>query len=272
MREQPRPSYDRSALLRVAVAATRAGEAVFRSGLTPDRRAIVAVREPGDYTTAIDLEVESAIVACLRLERPDDTIVAEEVSSTYGTSGLSWFVDPIDGTRNVVAGRQEVAICVGLVDGTRPILGSICLPHENIFLAGDAAGGTVTVNDHPYRRASADIAPSDVLLSLPSRGLAALLPTLGNALPQSIRITGALGYDLALLALGRVDARLGGFYKNVDAVAGVAIVRAAGGFVVGDRGEPWAVGSRDLTAVSTMEIYHWLRGLDLTGRASAQHP
>src|SRR3954462_15664216 len=55
-----------------------------------------------DLVTVFDKAAETTIVAGLAAARPDDAVVGEEGTDRAGTSGISWFVDPIDGTTNFV--------------------------------------------------------------------------------------------------------------------------------------------------------------------------
>ena len=48
-----------------------------------------------DLVSEADERAEAAIVAAIRSKRPDDAIVAEEGSGAQGTSGVSWYVDPV---------------------------------------------------------------------------------------------------------------------------------------------------------------------------------
>src|SRR5690606_15191627 len=60
-----------------------------------------------DIVTEFDKAAERLIVAGIRADRPDDTIVGEEGADHEGTSGYAWHVDPIDGTTNFVYGLPE---------------------------------------------------------------------------------------------------------------------------------------------------------------------
>jgi myo-inositol-1(or 4)-monophosphatase len=57
---------------------------------------------PTDMVTAVDKASEARIVAALHARRPDDGIVAEEGSASTATTGVTWVIDPIDGTTNFV--------------------------------------------------------------------------------------------------------------------------------------------------------------------------
>ena len=93
---------DPDALLRLATGLAREAGALALAG----RRGSVLERDTKSSTTDLvtqhDRAAESLIVDRLVTERPGDAIVGEEGAARDGTSGYSWFLDPIDGTTNFV--------------------------------------------------------------------------------------------------------------------------------------------------------------------------
>src|SRR5205085_3473032 len=79
---------------------------------------------PTDMVTAVDKASEARIVAALHARRPSDGVVAEEGSASPSETGVTWVIDPIDGTTNFVYGYPATAVSVAAVDG------------ENASLAG----------------------------------------------------------------------------------------------------------------------------------------
>jgi myo-inositol-1(or 4)-monophosphatase len=69
-----------------------------------------------DVVTLHDRAAEATIVAALTARRPDDAIIGEEGTERIGTSGLSWFLDPIDGTVNFLYGFPLWSTSVGVAD------------------------------------------------------------------------------------------------------------------------------------------------------------
>ncbi|PKP63896.1 MAG: histidinol-phosphatase, partial [Alphaproteobacteria bacterium HGW-Alphaproteobacteria-8] len=78
-----------------------------------------------DPVTAADREVEAAMRAVLGARRPQDAVLGEEASATPGASGLTWVLDPIDGTRSFISGAPSWGVLVALNDGLRPVIGII---------------------------------------------------------------------------------------------------------------------------------------------------
>ncbi|MEN8831825.1 inositol monophosphatase family protein, partial [Pacificibacter sp.] len=84
-----------------------------------------------DPVTVADRASEEAMRAVISKMRPDDAIHGEEFGPKSGTSGLTWVLDPIDGTRGFISGtptwgvliacRDEAKVHVGVID--QPYIG-----------------------------------------------------------------------------------------------------------------------------------------------------
>ena len=66
----------------------------------PDDLGVVSKSTATDPVTEMDQRSQELIVRLLDESRPDDAVMGEEEGGTAGTSGLTWVVDPIDGTVN----------------------------------------------------------------------------------------------------------------------------------------------------------------------------
>ncbi len=110
---------DLDALADLAVRAAAAGAAVHAAG----PGAVHSKSEPGDLVTDVDVEAERRACEVIRAERLDDGVVAEEGGRRPGSTGVTWYVDGLDGTANFVRGYPAHAVSVGAeVDG-RPAVG-----------------------------------------------------------------------------------------------------------------------------------------------------
>src|SRR5207244_11135627 len=102
-----------------------------------------------DLVSEADERAEAAIVAAIRSKRPDDAIVAEEGSGAQGTSGVSWYVDPLDGTINYLYGIPHWSVTICCADTAGPLAGVVFDPvREELFAATRGAGGA-RLNDQP---------------------------------------------------------------------------------------------------------------------------
>ena len=109
-----------------------------------------------DVVTAADHEAERLLVAGISAARPDDGILGEEGADTVGTSGITWVIDPIDGTVNYLYGLPAYAVSIAATvadesaasaragnthDGRRAVAGAVYLPVTQELFAAAAGGG-----------------------------------------------------------------------------------------------------------------------------------
>lgn len=147
-----------------------------------------------------------------------------------------WIVDPIDGTREFVKGIPEWAVSVGLIEDGRPVAGGMCNPQTGeLFLGSPAAG--LTINGQRAGVSHRRLPGARLLASRSEirRGEWDRFNQAGFAYSPM----GSIAYKLALVAAGRADATFTLVPKSEwDVAAGVALVEAAGGWVVGLDGKP----------------------------------
>lgn len=185
-----------------------------------------------DVVTLHDRAAEATIVAALTARRPGDAIVGEEGTQRPGTSGLSWYLDPIDGTTNFLYGLPLWSTSVGVADGDGAIAGAVFVPVTGELFA--AARGQGATRNGDTIHASSEVDASLALVAtgfgyLPqrraeqSRRLAALIEHI-----RDIRRGGSAAIDLCYTAAGMVDAYYEDGLNSWDVVAGELIAREAG--------------------------------------------
>jgi fructose-1,6-bisphosphatase/inositol monophosphatase family enzyme len=82
-----------------------------------------------DPVTAADRLSEERMRAILASRRPEDAILGEEFGAKSGTSGLTWVLDPIDGTRGYLSGTPTWGVLISVRDEAGPIYGIIDQPY-----------------------------------------------------------------------------------------------------------------------------------------------
>jgi myo-inositol-1(or 4)-monophosphatase len=141
-----------------------------------------------------------------------------------------WVVDPLDGTREFVKGIPEFCVSIGFVEDGRPVAGGIYNPATDETFLGSIEAG-VTCNGKPVRPSQRSSLEGAIILASRSevkRG--EWKPFEGGTF--SVRPMGSVAYKLALVAAGLADVTFTLTPKNEwDVVAGVALVKSAGGFV-----------------------------------------
>ena len=86
---------------------------------------------PTDLVSEADLASERAIRELLARRRPDDGFVGEEGGREEGSSGLSWVVDPLDGTINFLFGIPQWCVSVAVRDGAGTLAGAVYDPNRD---------------------------------------------------------------------------------------------------------------------------------------------
>ena len=141
-----------------------------------------------------------------------------------------WIVDPLDGTREFVAGIPEFCVSIGFAENSRPVAGGICNPATNEIMLGAIDSG-VWYNGKPARCSRRTALQGSLILASRSEVNRGEWQQFQGG-PFEIRAMGSVAYKLALVAAGRADATFTLTPKHEwDVAAGAALVESAGGFV-----------------------------------------
>lgn len=148
-----------------------------------------------------------------------------------------WVVDPLDGTREFVAGIPEWCVSVALVEGGRAVAGGISNPATGETIIG-ATGRGVTLNGAPVRLSERTSLDGAMVLGSRSEVKRGEWDRFQDA-PFEMRPMGSVAYKLSLVAAGRADATWTLVPKHEwDIAAGVALIQAVGGEVYTLDGKP----------------------------------
>lgn len=194
---------------------------------------------PTDLVTEADEAAERFIFDGLREARPDDSIVSEEGSKAEGSSGITWVVDPLDGTINFVYGIPQWCVSIGIEGRVRA--GVVYDPsRDELFTDADALTPS-SQTDLSQALIATGFSYSSEMRIRQSKLLTGILPNV-----RDIRRAGSCALDLCWVAAGRFD----GFYEDDthrwDISAGLAIIEAAGGHVKTKDALTIAAGTEDL--------------------------
>lgn len=225
----------------------------FRSGRAADNKADAGF----DPVTAADIGVETAIRALIARERPEDGVLGEEGEPAPSRSGLTWVIDPIDGTRAFIAGLPTWTILIGLQDDTGPILSVIDQPFTAERFSGLAGREAWLDHQGGRRRITARQTArrlDDAVLSTTDPGLfdadeAEAFAGLARA--AKVRRYGLDAYGYAALALGGVDLVVESGLKAWDVTALVPVVTGAGGVISDWSGGPCHAGGQIVAAANS---------------------
>jgi len=271
-----------TALRDLAVRLANAAGALVREG-RPDRVEVAATKSSDvDPVTVMDRASEDLLREMIAAERPDDAILGEEGDDVAGTSGLTWVLDPIDGTVNYLYGVASWAVSVAVVAGppepaTWTILAG-CVHSVADGRTWSAGLGEGATRDGAPVRVGAPASLGSCLVGTgfgydaERRGEQAQVLT--QVLPRirDIRRLGSAAIDLCLLADGSLDLYYERGLNPWDMAAGAIVATEAGATVTGLRGGPagnamTVAGPSGLVA----ELAEILEAADADGASPARH-
>lgn len=207
-----------------------------------------------DPVTEADRASERAMRAILGAERPDDAILGEEYGPSPGTSGLTWVLDPIDGTRAFMAGAPSWGVLIGVTDGQGPIYGIVDQPHLGERFEGGFGRALLTGRQDSTplgARRGVALAQATLMSTYPEVGSPDEHKAFQRVATQARLVRYGLDcYAYALLAAGHVDLVIEAGLQSYDVVAPIAVVQAAGGIVTDWNGGPAHQGGRIIAAGS----------------------
>jgi histidinol phosphatase-like enzyme (inositol monophosphatase family) len=222
----------------------------FRAdGLSADSK-----RADFDPVTVADRASEVAIRAVIGRRRPGDAILGEEYAATSGTTGLTWVVDPIDGTRGYLSGTPTWGVLVAVSDERGPLFGVIDQPYIGERFTGgfghavcDGPRGRSTLRTRPPR----PLGEAFLFSTFPEVGTEAERLAF-RRVADRVRLTryGMDCYAYALIAAGQIDLVIEAGLHAFDLHAPIAVIEAAGGVVTDWEGGPAHGGGRVLAAAN----------------------
>ena len=222
----------------------------FRSaGLDADNKLDGAGFDP---VTEADRAGERAMRDILAQHRPDDAILGEEYGNKAGTSGLTWVLDPIDGTRGFLSGTPTWGTLIAVSNDNGPVYGLIDQPYIGERFEGGFGHATVTGPHGQSGLAARGDRPLDQCI------LFTTFPEVGQpveqqafaAVSEQVRLTryGMDCYAYALLAAGQIDLVIEAGLHPYDIQAPIAVIEASGGIVTDWQGNKAHEGGRVLAA------------------------
>lgn len=195
-----------------------------------------------DPVTAADREAEQVIRAAVEDVYPEHGIFGEEFGHRSG-NGLTWVVDPIDGTRAFMTGMLHWGVLLALFDGEKPVLGVMHQPFtgETFFGTNDAAYYRHGDRQQALRCRRCDSLDAAVLTTTSPRFFPDAERKQFSCLESAVKLSryGGDCYIYAMLAMGQVDLATDAGLSAYDIQALMPIIRGAGGVVTTvDGGDP----------------------------------
>lgn len=205
-----------------------------------------------DMVSALDLAVEDRVRSFLSKETPEIGFLGEERGGgSVDGAELTWALDPVDGTANLVHGLPLCGVSLGLVQGNRSVLGIIDLPFlQRRFYAtegnGAYCGDTRLKASDTSSLGSAIVSIGDYAVGAAARERNRSRLAVTSLLAERalrVRMFGSAAIDLVWVASGKVDATIAMSNHPWDMAAGVCIAREAGCAVMDADGTPHTLNS-----------------------------
>lgn len=185
-----------------------------------------------DFATQMDHESEKLIVSELLLARPDDGLIGEEGASKESKTGITWVIDPIDGTVNYLYDIPGWCISIAAKDQHGGVVGVVYSPATNSLWKATRGGGAF-LNGVPIR-CNEPVALNRALVGsgfaydlerrkVQAQFIAKLLPEI-----RDLRRLGACAVDICHVASGTLDAYFEAGVNEWDHAAAGLIATEAG--------------------------------------------
>ncbi|MCM2562709.1 histidinol-phosphatase [Lutimaribacter sp. EGI FJ00015] len=210
-----------------------------------------------DPVTEADRAAEQAMRAVLQQRRPGDGIIGEEFGNTPGQSGITWVLDPIDGTRGFMSGTPTWGVLVAAARDGVPIFGIVDQPYIGERFWGGfgqaAMHGPMGARDLAVR-GDRPLDQSVLFTTFPELGTTREAAAFAEV-ARLVKLTryGMDCYAYALLAAGQIDLVIEAGLSNYDIQAPMAVIEAAGGIVTNWQGGPAHQGGRVIAAAGRQQ-------------------
>lgn len=221
-----------------------------KAGLSADNKETTRF----DPVTVADRLAEERMREILARRRPQDGILGEEYGNLAGSSGLTWVLDPIDGTRGYLSGTPTWGVLIAVSDATGPIFGIVDQPYIGERFEGGF--GRAEVNGPMGRaalqtRAPRPLAEAILFSTFPEVGTEAEAAAFRRVSAKA-RLTryGTDCYAYALIAAGQIDLVVEAGLHAYDVQGPIAVIEAAGGIVTDWKGNPCPMGGQVLAAAN----------------------
>jgi len=226
--------------LELAIEAARRGGSVISSNFTTTVQASIKANGKG-LVTQTDKATERVIIDTLQANSTY-AIISEETAPDEPPPGLSWIIDPLDGTTNFARKLPLFAVSIALLQDQEVVLGVIFNPMtEECFYAERGKGAYL--NGQPIR-VSPKTDPASTVLFLnygrhtdDQKRYALLVDRFISN--YSLRRFGTTALELSYLARGYAEGFICSGDEIWDYAAGIVLVEEAGGKVTDWKGNHW---------------------------------
>ena len=210
----------------------------------------IEIKEDKSPVSNGDLRVNELITKRINELTPNIPVVSEETVDIKikNTAKVFWLIDPIDGTREYIAGKDEYTLNAALVVNTIPVLGVVGVPKKNRLFYSYAPGESYLIESKKTKKINCQKKqPKGKIVALSS----ALKPSdiILNKLKEynvNLIVKMASSYKFCVIATGEYDIYAARERANEwDYAAGHAVAQNAGAIIKTLDGQPFLYGKED---------------------------
>lgn len=235
-------------LLRTAVDAARKAGKVLMKGYNP--LGVAMLQGKGHEVTRYDLESEHLIKGIIRKKYPNHNILAEESGYSKKGSEYTWFVDPLDGTRNYRRGSPFFSISISVSNGSELLMGLVYAPYMNELYSAVKGRGSYLNGKRIGVSANSELSKAFVVSCEGATGINRYSDIYAKIRSKTLDLVklGSAAIECCWVAAGKADAYIVPEINLWDVSAGVLIVDEAGGKVTDFDGGKWQLKPSDVLA------------------------
>ena len=205
-----------------------------------------------DPVTAADREAELRMREQIQSTHPSHGILGEEYGAVQGESGLTWVIDPIDGTRAFISGLPVWGTLIALHDGQRPVLGVMDQPFtgERFLTSGKRTVLQHHGTEQILQTRDCDRLDQAIMMSTDPEMFDSSESHVHQQLASSVKLMryGGDCYSYCMLSSGCIDLVVEAGLSAYDIQALIPIIEHAGGVVSDWQGKPACSGGQVIAA------------------------
>ena len=214
-------------------------------------RSKVELKSQHEVLTKADLKSEKIIISEIKNNFPDHQILSEEAGDNKKKSDYLWIIDPVDGSTNFSIHNPLWAVSVGVAFRKKIILGAVYIPvMDELFVAEKDKGAFLNGKKIQVSQIKSGKVINTYCHGNTKRDIKKAIQYFQKQKLNQLdcRQLGSASSELAYVASGRVESIVIPGANSWDVVAGILLVREAGGKVTDFSGKPWSLSSRDMVA------------------------
>lgn len=219
-------------------------------------------KKHAEIVTITDKKINKFITGELKKLFPKDNIISEEAPEIKNHGERTWYIDPIDGTTNFSYGLNAFAVCLACVEKNKIIFGTVGIPVLNEVYW--STGKTAHLNNKKIKVSDKQTIRDGHNLIFACDGHSPqankkFFKVVGkiNVQKYRVRVLSSAGVELTGVASGRADGAILPEVHPWDVLAGVLLVRSAGGRATNFDGKNWTIQDSTLI-VSNGKIHNYL--------------